>query len=153
MRGVLDGTECMGTAKRYTEKALLSDASDLNHEAYKSGDRYFKAGKYKKAMTAFDEALMYWPKDPQAWMALGNCHDELKRPRDAERCFRRALAYCRPTDRDAVQFNLGNSLLDQARYRAAIQHYSTIAESSAIFKKAKKNRFMAEKGLRERTPD
>src|SRR5688500_8873354 len=99
--------------KMYTAKAFQPDASNLNHEAYKSGCAFFKRGRYKKAVSAFEEALSYWPKDAQAWMALGNCYDELKTPADAEKCFRRALMYCRDKDRDGILFNLGNSLLDQ----------------------------------------
>src|ERR1700759_1114708 len=98
---------------KYIAKALHPDASELNHQAYKAGYALFRDENYHKAKLAFEEALRYWPKDPQAWMALGNCHDELNKPKAAEKCFRRALKYCEGKNRDAVRFNLGNSLLDQ----------------------------------------
>ncbi|HWJ00534.1 MAG TPA: tetratricopeptide repeat protein [Burkholderiales bacterium] len=135
--------------KRYTAKTFQPDASDLNHEAYLQGCRLFKAAKYKKAIKAFDEAVSYWPKDGQAWMALGNCYDELRRPVDAEKCLRRALAYYGKKDRAAVQFNLGNSLFDQERYKEAIEHYEQVPKSSDVFDKARKNSLMAEEYARE----
>ena len=139
--------------KRYTEKALRPDASDRNHEAYKSGCRFFKAGNYKKAISAFENALSYWPKDAQAWMALGNCYDDLNRPVDAEKCFKRALNYCTDKDRDGIRFNLGNSLLDQERCKAAIECYDQITPKSPLFGKAQKNRLIAEQCLKERQGD
>jgi Flp pilus assembly protein TadD len=72
---------------KYTAKALHPDASELNHQAYKSGYALSRDGNYYKAKFAFKEALRYWPKDPQAWMALGNCHDELNDPKAAEKCY------------------------------------------------------------------
>jgi tetratricopeptide (TPR) repeat protein len=135
--------------KRYTEKAFRPDSSDLNHEAFKSGYQLFKAGRYKKAITAFKDAVSYWPKDAQAWMALGNCYDELNRPVDAEKCFRRALSYCTEKHRDEIGFNLGNSLLDQERCKAAIECYDQIPPKSALFNKAQKNRLIAEQSLKE----
>jgi hypothetical protein len=59
--------------KKYTAKSLHPDASELNHEAYKRGCSRFRDGSFHKAKLAFEEALGYWPKDSQAWMALGNC--------------------------------------------------------------------------------
>ena len=135
--------------KRYTAKAFRSDASDLNHEAYLEGCRLFKAAKYKKAIKAFEASVSYWPKDAQAWMALGNCYDELRRPKDAEKYLKRALAYCDNKHRAAIQFNLGNSLFDQERYSEAIAQYEEVPKASDIFAKAQKNRVLAEQYAQE----
>ena len=135
--------------KRYTTKAFQADASNLNHEAYLEGCRLFKVGKYKKAISAFEEAVSYWPKDAQAWMALGNCYDELKRPTDAEKCLKRALAYCGNKHRAAIRFNLGNSVFDQERYNEAIAHYDQVPKATDIFAKAQKNKVLAQQYAQE----
>ncbi len=69
-------------------------------------------------------------KDSQTWMALGNCHDELNKPKAAEECFRRALQYCSGKDRDGICFNLANSLLDQERFEDAMELYEVIPPQS-----------------------
>ncbi|HJQ26385.1 MAG TPA: tetratricopeptide repeat protein [Blastocatellia bacterium] len=129
--------------KKYAAKAFHPDAADLNHEAYKSGCALFRAGNYHKAKLAFEEALRYWPKDPQAWMALGNCHDELNKPKAAEKCFRRALEYCEVKDQDAIRYNLANSLLDQERLEAAIEFYEKIPAESDLYAPAQRNLSLA----------
>lgn len=60
-------------------------------------------------------------------MALGNCEDELNKPKAAESCFRRALKYCEDQNRTAIRFNLANSLLDQERQAEAIELYEQIS--------------------------
>jgi len=77
-------------------------------------------------------------------MALGNCYDEPRRPKDAEKCLKRALAYCGNKHRSTIQFNLGNSLFDQERYNEAISHYQEVPKASDIFAKAQKNRVRAQ---------
>ena len=62
----------------------------------------------------------------------------------AEKSFKRALMYCKDKDRDGILFNLGNSLLDQRRYPAAIEVYDRISQKSALISKALKNRLIAE---------
>lgn len=133
--------------KKYTAKALHPDASEMNHAAYKAGCTHFKAHSFKKAISSFEEALSYWPKDAQAWMALGNCYDELRKPKDAEKCFRRALQYASRKNKNAIAFNLGNSLLDQKKYKAAIAFYSSISKKSDVHRIAQKNLIMAREGV------
>lgn len=132
---------------KYIEKSQHPDASYLNHEAYKSGCVLFKEGNFKKALSAFEEALEYWPKDAQAWMALGNCHDELNKPAVAEKCFHRALACCAEKDKYNVLFNQGNSLLDQNKYEAAISFYRNIPANNEVYAKAQKNLLLAKEFL------
>ena len=125
--------------KKYGTKAFHPNASELNHEAYQSGCAHFKKGMYGNAKAAFAEALGYWPKDSQAWMALGNCHDRLNQPKLAESCFRRALQCCSEKDRDGIRFNLANSLLDQKRFAEAAKLYVIIPVRSSIYLKAQRN--------------
>lgn len=80
-------------------------------------------------------------------MALGNCYDELRKPKDAEKCFRRALQYASRKNKNAIAFNLGNSLLDQKKYKAAIAFYSSISKKSDVHRIAQKNLIMAREGI------
>jgi tetratricopeptide (TPR) repeat protein len=135
--------------KKYTAKSLHPDASELNHEAYKRGCSRFRDGSFHKAKLAFEEALGYWPKDSQAWMALGNCEDEFNHAKAAERCYQRALLYCEDKNRSAIRFNLANSLLDQERHREAIELYEQIPEESEVYAPAQRNLSIARRCLRE----
>ena len=132
--------------KKYTAKSLHPDSSELNHGAYKRGCVLFKNGAFDKAKLAFEEALEYWPKDSQAWMALGNCEDELNKPKLAEASFRRALQYCEE-NRSAIRFNLANSLFDQERYIEAIKLYEQIPEESNVHAVALRNLSAAKRSL------
>ena len=132
--------------KKYTAKSDHPDSSALNHECYQRGCELFLARRYNKAKLEFKEALAYWPQDPQAWMALGNCDDALNHPKAAERSFRRALQYCQDADRHGILFNLANSLLDQALYDAAIELYEQIPAESDVYAKAQRNLGIARKG-------
>lgn len=72
-------------------------------------------------------------------MALGNCEDALNKPKAAESCFRRALAYCEDKNRNAIRFNLANSLLDQERHDEAIELYEQIPVDSDVYPLAQRN--------------
>ena len=139
--------------KKYGAKALHPDASELNHQAYKSGCALFRGGNYSKAKVAFEQALSYWPKDSQAWLALGNCHDQLSKPKVAEECFRRALQYCSGKDRDGICFNLANSLLDQERFEDAMELYEVIPPQSNLYVKAQRNLSLARSGAAQMKPN
>ena len=134
---------------KYTAKALHPDASELNHEAYKRGCTLFHDENYHKAKLAFEEALSYWPKDSQAWMALGNCEDELNKPKASESCFRRALKYCEDKNRNAIRFNLANSLLDQERHGEAIELYEQIPGDNDVYAQAQRNLSIAKLSLQD----
>jgi tetratricopeptide (TPR) repeat protein len=136
--------------KKYTEKSLAPDASDLNHKYYVEGCEQYKNGSFNEAATSFHEAIEYWPKDPQAWLALGNSYDELQKPKEAEKCFRKALLYCKPENKDDYTYNLGNSLLDQGKFKEAIKCYTSINQSAEIFEKAQKNLAIAKDELNEK---
>jgi len=134
---------------KYTERALHPEASDLNHAAYKSGCALFREGRYSNAKAAFEVALSYWPNDAQAWMALGNCQDALNKPKAAEASFREALKYCAEKDRDGIQFNLANSLLDQERFEDAILAYQQVSSHSPIYEVARRNLSLADASIRD----
>ncbi|NOX75212.1 MAG: tetratricopeptide repeat protein [Gammaproteobacteria bacterium] len=74
-------------------KANQEMATEKNHECYVLGCKAYDANEYHKAITLFKESLEYWPEDPQAWMALGNCYGEIKRYKNAENSYRQALIY------------------------------------------------------------
>lgn len=125
--------------KRTADKQYDARASDLNHQLYKAGCGFYKENNYSKARRAFEDALEYWPEDPEAWLALENCLDELNKPKQAEHSFRNALKYCDPTKRADYCYNLGNSLIDQQKYDQAIECYSSIDASAQVFAMAQKN--------------
>lgn len=124
--------------KRYTEKAFSPDASDLNHEAYGDGVEHYKKGDFNRAKHAFETALEYWPKDPQAWFALGNCFDELNKPAMAEKCFREALKHAGDEKLSDIYFNLGNALFDQKKLNEAAECYRKVSSQSTAYHVAQK---------------
>lgn len=121
------------------EKSLSDEASDLNHSSYGNGVKHFEKDDFKSAKREFEVALEYWPEDPQAWFALGNCFDELKKPARAEECFRAALKYGSEEKKSETYFNLGNSLYDQEKYEAAIGNYKKVSAQSPIYTLAQRN--------------
>jgi len=125
--------------KRSRNKDFDPNASDLNHKAYKSGCKEYNRGHFKQAAKAFTESLDYWPEDPQAWFALGNCYDELNKPAKAEKCFRESLQYTSPNHQSDVFYNLGNSLLDQAKFEEAIECYGKVSAQSSGYRAAQIN--------------
>ena len=125
--------------KRYNEKSLSPDASDFNHKSYGEGVTHYKQGNFNKAKQAFEVSLEYWPQDPQAWFALGNCFDELNKPSRAEKCFRKALKYSKDEEKPKTYFNLGNSLYDQNKLSEAIECYSKVSAQSSAYPAAQKN--------------
>lgn len=132
--------------KRSDKKEFDEDASEHNHQAYMSGVEEFKRGQFKAAAKVFSEALEYWPEDPQAWFALGNCHDELNRPAKAERCFRKSLKFSEPDKRSDILYNLGNSLLDQSKFLEAIECYIKVPAQSSAYSSAQTNMERAKNG-------
>ena len=121
------------------DKSQNPKASELNHLAYKRGDEMFKVANFYSAASEFTEALEYWPQDSEAWMALGNCFDEIEKPRKAEYCFKAALLHCREEKRPSLEYNLGNSLFDQGRMDEAITLYAGIPKEHSSYKKAQEN--------------
>jgi len=125
--------------KRYSEKSFSPDASDLNHASYKEGCDHYNHGNFSRAKIAFENALEYWPLDPQAWFALGNCYDELNKPSKAEDCFRKSLKYTSDEKQSDVFYNLGNSLYDQRRLPEAIECYEKVSGQSSAYRASQIN--------------
>jgi Flp pilus assembly protein TadD len=98
--------------------------SDVNHAWYCVGDAQFKLGSFDDAIDAFRKAAKANPEDVECLIAIGNCYDELKRPKLAERTFRKALDL-RSTGRTkaSARVNLGNALLDQKKYQEAVEMF------------------------------
>ena len=132
--------------KRSSNKEFDPNASELNHEAYKTGCENYNRGQFKKAAKAFTESLEYWPEDSQAWFALGDCFDELNKPAKAEQCFRKSLQFAAPEEQSDVLYNLGNSLLDQAKFVEAIECYIKVSAQSSSYRAAQINMERAKNG-------
>lgn len=134
---------------------LLIDAStnqiedvfrfNRNHAWYCVGDVLYRQSKFDESKGAFKKSLRRRPEDVQALMAIGNCYDELKMPKFAERYFARALNVlnqnkekARPR-REAIMLNLANALFDQRRMTEAIKVYKKLGRAPLdIRRKAKK---------------
>ena len=122
-----------------TDKSAHSDSDDQNHAAYGRGCKQYKVTNYYMAIAEFVAALEYWPEDPQAWMALGNCFDEIDKPKKAEYCYRRSVELSPENDKPKVRYNLANSIFDQYRYDEAIVLYRMIPEDDPVREQAQKN--------------
>ncbi|MCU7816614.1 MAG: tetratricopeptide repeat protein [Candidatus Thiodiazotropha sp. (ex Rostrolucina anterorostrata)] len=125
--------------KRTIDKESDHHSSELNHKLYKAGCDFFEKKEFKKAGKAFSEALEYWPQDTQAWFALGNCYDELNKPAKAEKAFKKALQLCAQNKQSDILYNLGNSLLDQAKFEEAIEYYKKVSAQSSAYRAAQIN--------------
>ncbi|MEQ9059458.1 MAG: tetratricopeptide repeat protein [Gammaproteobacteria bacterium] len=126
-------------------KESRADAADLNHAAYARGCELYDSGEYSQALAAFREATSYWPEDPDAWMAIANCYDSLRRPKQAEKVLRKALDLGKEKIRDALLYNLGNSLYDQGRFEEAIAVYESLPPGTEIWESAQLNAARARK--------
>jgi len=132
--------------KRSSNEEFDPDASELNHKAYKIGCENYDQRLFKKAAKAFAESTEYWPEDYQAWHALGNCFDELNKPARAEPCYRKFLELTVPEKQSNAWYNLGNSLLDQAKFEEAIECYIRVSAQSSIYRSALQNMERAKNG-------
>ena len=128
-------------------KEFNKKASEYNHAFYKLGCEEFDRANFKNAVKAFSESLDYWPEDPKAWLALGNCYDELNHPVKAEECYRKALSLESETNKDACYYNLGNSLLDQSKFDEAIMFYKLASAQSKPYNLAQINMERAKNGI------
>jgi tetratricopeptide (TPR) repeat protein len=97
---------------------------DANHAWYCVGLAEFELKRFQNAAQAFRRAYKSNPEDFQTLHALGNCYDEMKRPKFAERVCRKALDL-NPNgyDKAALQVNLRNALYDQKRYSEAMEYF------------------------------
>jgi tetratricopeptide (TPR) repeat protein len=117
---------------------------DLNHAWYCVGDLLYRLDQFDEAMCAFRRSLRSRPADAEALMAVGNCYDDLGRPKMAERFYRRALASDELEQAgisEGLRYNLANTLFDQGRMKEAVRIYTQLgkARSAEIRRKASLN--------------
>jgi len=134
------------------KKENRDDAGDRNHELYGKGCKYFDSGDFRNAIGYFKESLDYWPEDGEAWFALGNCYEAGKKPRRAEKCFRKALEFGTEKIIDGVWFNLGNSLYDQRLFEEALECYKNISKSAEFRRSVLRNIRLVENKLNPPKP-
>ena len=134
--------------RRTNHKEDDPKSSELNHKLFKVGFDHFERGEFKKAAKAFGESLQYWPQDPEAWFALGDCFDEMNKPAKAEECFRNSLEYGKTEKSPETYYNLGNSLMDQLKYAEAIECFSKVSGQSTVYTKAQRNMEIAKNELK-----
>lgn len=127
---------------------------DRNHAWYCVGDILYRQGRINEAKDAFKKSVRTRSDDVQALMAIGNCYDQLKKPKLAERYFSRALSFCNRRNsgdkRNEILFNLANSLFDQGRMDEAIRTYKKLNRAPLeLRRKAKRNLALA---VKKRSP-
>lgn len=113
--------------------------SDPNHTEYVQGDKLFKQGRFGDAAKQFRLAADEWPEDWQAYWALGNCYSEMKKPRKAEESFREAIRHAPAADIPSLYFNLWNALLDQRKYKEALEAYGEIPSGHSLAGSVRRN--------------
>ena len=86
-----------------------------------SGNAYFAAGDYERALTDYDQALVVRPDHPEAIMNRGSALYRLGRPDRALEAFDKALTL-RP-DHPAMLMNRGSALTGLGRHEEALQAY------------------------------
>lgn len=128
---------------------MMAATSDKKWEAhlkaYAAGDTLYKAERFRDALQKFRRALTLAPGNSDTLWAIAGCHDELGRPRLAERFYRAALQGAVQKDRAALYYNLGNALFDQGRFKEAIRCYSRVSARSDTIRAARKNMTRAKK--------
>jgi tetratricopeptide (TPR) repeat protein len=110
-------------------KMLLDDTgriraqfgTDINHAWYLVGEANFARKRFKEAKYAYRKALLHWPNDVDALMAIANCCSELRQHRYAIRYLKLALEM-NPKSA-ALLFNLGNAQFDIGDFRGALKSY------------------------------
>ena len=123
-----------------TQKSYKRWESHL--QAYTEADTLYKARRYAAALAGFRRALSLAPGDVDTLWAIADCYNEQKRPRLAERYYRSAIKRAPVKQRPTLYFNLANTLLDQKRFKEAVQVYR-----QAPAKMARKNLSLARQRL------
>jgi len=121
-----------------------------NHAWYYAGCAYFEMEDLESAKKAFIKAYKYNSTDMQSLIACGICLSEMKKPKYAERIFRKALMQNPEKEEKAtIIYNLGNSLFDQGLYKDAIETYThVIKRRDKIGVAARKNSILSRQLLR-----
>ena len=125
----------------------LEAADAVNRQAYEEADRLYRSGRYREALRLFEIARDADPEDGDAHLAIGNCWDDLSKPKRAEAAYRSALACLPEAEKWKAIYNLGNALYDHGLYAAAIQVYRQVPAHTPAYEAAQKNRNRAAKQL------
>lgn len=108
--------------------------NDVNHSWYIVGDIFYKKQNYFDAIKFLKKSLVNRADDAQALWAIANSYSELKKPKLAERFYRKALKHVQKhDDLMGITYNLGNALFDQKRYDDAIACYEQIDKTVPVF--------------------
>lgn len=133
--------------KRSANRSEQTAAFGQNYELYSLGEDAFRKGCFAEARKYFKVALEYCPDDSDTWRALGTCYDELKQPKKAEACLRKALEFADAESVPDITFSLGNSLYDQEKYAEALQLYLEIPKGATVWRQASRNILLTRKML------
>ncbi len=117
----------------------LVNTAPVDHSLYGKGIVFFETNDFRSAISAFKEALVYWPEDSQAWLALGDCYDADKKPRRAIKCYRQALKFETAETRDNALYGLGVNLFDQREFDEAVICFQKISEAADFHDLAQNN--------------
>jgi tetratricopeptide (TPR) repeat protein len=118
-----------------------------NVEAYSQADHLFHAGRFRDALRLFQASAEADPSDYDAFMAIGNCWDALRKPKRAAEAFRQALVLAPESKRPDILFNLGNALFDLGLMREAVETFNLVAPGSSVAASAKRNAALATERL------
>ncbi|HEX7174208.1 MAG TPA: tetratricopeptide repeat protein [Pyrinomonadaceae bacterium] len=94
---------------------------EASKASYDLGVRYGLAGRYKEAMEAFREAILYKPTYADAHFGLGHAYYDAGRFKEAAEAFMQAVAL-NPKDFDSIVY-LGASRFRQGLYEQAVEAF------------------------------
>lgn len=111
---------------------------DLNHAWFVCGETFFLRSRWKDAIQAYRKAYARDQTDWRALMAIGNCYDKLRKPKQAMHYLSRAVQISPRTAE--LRYNLGNALFDLGRLEDAVNCYRKAQRGSGQVKRlAKRN--------------
>lgn len=104
---------------------------------YTKAEENYRAGKYKEALSDFQQAASIIPEFADIHSAIGTIHLKENRYADAEAAYRKALE-ADPED-GAHNYNLGVCLLKQTKYAAAVEALKKAVEADPLYEAALTN--------------
>ena len=92
---------------------------ELVKDYHNDGMQLFKMGRYSDAQESFQAAQQLQPADPGIYYNLGQTYDYLKRPYDAEKCYKECIV--RSPDHAGARHALTVLLMNQNRQDEAVK--------------------------------
>lgn len=139
---------------------LLCVLPGRTHAAVNAGKALYEAGDYAGAQRAFTEDLSMDPSSPQRAFNLGVAAYKNQKWAEAIDAFGKALASQDPQLRSRAEYNLANTLVQQARQgrrgqdnkalEQAISHYDESTRRDPLFEDAKHNKEFVRKLLEQK---